>query len=162
MRRPIRRLVVIAIATLLGAPATPFAHPISQGALTLRILSGRIQVEARVPAEEVFVSAALGSSPTGASDDGRALWLQHGDYLLRHLRIDSDGRRLAGAVRGVQGPDASHPGFALYELEYPLVGPPSHLVLEQDVLREIEYAPGNPWEATYVARLERSGTPPEE
>jgi hydrogenase/urease accessory protein HupE len=47
-----------------------------------------------------------------------------------------------------------------YELEYPLSGgPPERLAVEQDVLNEFDFAPGNPWEATYVVRAGLFGRP---
>jgi hydrogenase/urease accessory protein HupE len=51
-------------------------------------------------------------------------------------------------------------GRPVYEFEYAVPGGmPAQLTLEQDVLREFEFAPGNPWEASYVVRIERHGGP---
>ena len=48
-----------------------------------------------------------------------------------------------------------------YDLEYPLSGwAPSTIVMDQDLLREFEYAPGNHWEAPYVTRIAGPGQAP--
>jgi hydrogenase/urease accessory protein HupE len=43
--------------------------------------------------------------------------------------------------------------FIIYELEYPVATAAKQLRVEQDVLNEIEFAPGNPWEATYIVTM---------
>ncbi|HZE88004.1 MAG TPA: HupE/UreJ family protein [Verrucomicrobiae bacterium] len=149
MRLPHALVLVAALATGLAS-----AHPISQGSLAIRIEASSVVVEARVPVEEVFVASALGTAP---AHPAASPWAEHGEYFLRHLQITADGRALSGAVRRVVEPGTGDSGFARYNLEYPLAAPPSRVSLTQDVLREIEYAPGNPWEATYVARVESAG-----
>src|SRR2546426_12703340 len=105
--------------------------------------------------EEVLVAAALGGrTERSLSEKVRA----HGDYLLRHLRVRADGSLLGGRVVQVSGEQSVRPE---YELQYPLTGgAPATIVLEQDLLREFQYAPGNHWEAPYVARVERAGQVP--
>jgi hydrogenase/urease accessory protein HupE len=39
---------------------------------------------------------------------------------------------------------------------------PAQVSLRQDILREFEFAPGNPWEASYVVRARRDGEAPVE
>ena len=54
-------------------------------------------------------------------------------------------------------------GRPSYGLEYRLAsGTPVQVALEQDVLREFEFVPGNPWEASYVVRVRRDGGPESE
>jgi hydrogenase/urease accessory protein HupE len=38
-------------------------------------------------------------------------------------------------------------------------GAPARIALQEDVLREFEFAPGNPWEASYVVHVRRHGGP---
>lgn len=45
---------------------------------------------------------------------------------------------------------------AIYRFSFAGVGSGT-LVLRQDVLREFDFAPGNPWEASYVVRISRDG-----
>jgi hydrogenase/urease accessory protein HupE len=161
MRRRRLPLVLAALAALGLAPGLVSAHPISQGALSVRIEEHDILVEARVPIEEVFVASALGAPPAAGSRAG-APWIEHGDYFLRHFRISADGVPLRGEVTRVIEPDSKSHLFVRYELLYALAVPPTRLTFTQDALREIEYAPGNPWEATYVARVEGIGIPARE
>lgn len=151
----LRLAVACCLLACVGGAARPAAgHPVAQGALALVIGADRVRVQATVSGEEVLVAAALaGVRPASLLEIQR----RHGDYLLAHLRVTADGRPLAGRLVGV--PEASA-GRPTYELEYLLAGgPPARIVLEQDVLREFEFAPGNPWEATYVVAVTRSGRP---
>ena len=128
-------------------PAIALAHPISQGALDLEVSPGNIHVRARVPVEEVLVADALGS---GSAASLRDAWREHGQYFLRHFQIDADGRTLTGSVSSVTAAATDH---VVYELDYPSAAMPIELSLRQDLLNEILYAPGNPWEATFVVRV---------
>ncbi|MBI3450423.1 MAG: HupE/UreJ family protein [Acidobacteria bacterium] len=149
-RLPHALVLVAALATGIAS-----AHPISQGSLAIRIEALSLFVEARVPVEEVFVASALGKAAAAAP--ANSPWVEHGEYFLRHLQITADGVPLQGAVVQVREPESKGSGFVLYDLRYPLAASPARLTLVQDALREIEYAPGNPWEATYVARIESAG-----
>ena len=109
----------------------------------------------RVSNEQVFVAGGLGTT-TFASRTLEELWREHGRYLLDHLFVENDGTQLTGEVVAVTPPaDRSVKGFVLYELHFPFTsrGPPRQLTLRQNLLNEIEFAPGNPWEATFVVRL---------
>lgn len=134
------------------------AHPVSQGAMEVALLPDRIEVRATVSSEEVLVAAAY-SGQEGLShlDQLRG----HGRYLLAHLRISADGKALAGRVVRVPQQAVGRP---TYELQYPWDGGalPRRIVLQQDVLREFEFAPGNPWEASYLVRIGPQGGPSRE
>ena len=83
----------------------------------------------------------------------------HGDYLLAHLRVAADGQPLDGLV--VKRPEPAD-GLPMYGLEYRMESgapAPARIALQEDVLREFEFAPGNPWEASYVVRVRRHGGP---
>ena len=82
---------------------------------------------------------------------------RHGDYLLGHLRVFADERQLQGRVVRVAGQAVFGP---TYELEYRgFDGVPGRIGVQQDVLREFEFAPGNPWEASYAVRVGWHGGP---
>lgn len=131
------------------------AHPVTQGALEVTVGSEAVMVQARVSNEEAFVAAAYGKLAPGNTTE---LWRQHGDYLCAHLRVEADGRTLAGEVDAVTSPATPSPtDFIVYQLRYFLPegqrGDPRSVMLRQDVLNEFTFAPGNPWEATYVVRI---------
>ena len=112
---------------------------------------------ARVSMEEVLVAGAYGAQKTGSVLE---MVQAHGNYLLGHFRVAADGRQLDGRV--VKVPEEAD-GQPVYELEYPFFGSASARVeFQQDALREFEFAPGNPWEASYVVRALRYGESPVE
>ena len=124
----------------------------AQGALEIVVFPERVSVTARVSMEEVLVAAAYGVR----KDLRPSRWCMHtAIILLAHLRVTADGRPLDG-LPGQSSRKAD--GRPSYELEYRLVnGAPVRVALEQDVLREFEFAPGNPWEASYVVRVRQDG-----
>ncbi len=147
------------LVLLLAAPAAP-AHPVAQGAMDVTVLAGVIEIRARVTNEEALVAAAFG----GGADAGATLeevWQRHGEYLLAHLQLKADGRALSGKVTRVTPPAATAPeGRVTYDLSYAL--PPGQprpevIVLRQNVLTEFVFAPGNPWEASYIVSLSTDG-----
>jgi hydrogenase/urease accessory protein HupE len=139
------------------AQASAFAHPIAQGAMDIVVSSTRVTVHARVANEQVFVAEGLGKSPaSGTLED---TWYRHADYLLAHLHVEADGARATGHVTMVVPPETTTAdGRAIYDLRYDLAAAnPRRVVFRQDVLNEIEFAPGNRWEASYVVRLHQEG-----
>lgn len=161
------------LALLLTGPPSAFAHPVAQGSLDAEVSSGKLFVRARVSTEEAFLANAFGPDAR-AADSGATLWDRHGQYLLEHLRILADGRRLAGRLVAVVPPasgTASDPGSSagrdriVYDLEYDLADeqggahPSRDLQFQQDLLNEFEFAPGNRWEATFVVRIAEPGGP---
>ena len=148
----VRVAVAAALLSCVALGARPAAgHPVAQGALVIVLASDRVSVHATVSGEEVLVAEAFGGrEPASLLEMQR----RHGDYLLGHFRVTGDGRLLSGRV--VRRPETPA-GRPTYELEY--VGAPTapaRILLEQNVLREFAFAPGNPWEATYVVRVVRS------
>jgi hypothetical protein len=150
------RLLVFCLALASGLLAAPTAgaHPVAQGALEIVVFPDRVALRPAVSSEEVIIAATYsGRSGLTPLEMARI----HGDYLLAHFWLTADGRPLAGRVVGVPG---RVDGRLNYEIEYRLSGgAPERIAVHQDVLREFEFAPGNPWEATYVARAEMSGNP---
>ncbi|HXV83198.1 MAG TPA: HupE/UreJ family protein [Candidatus Binatia bacterium] len=146
-----KRLLICLLACWSLVPCIAVAHPVAQGALEIVVFPQRISVTARVSMEEVLVAAAYGG-PKNASAFERVR--AHGEYLLAHLLVAADGRQLAGRV--VRVPEQVD-GRPVYELEYRLPGGgPARIVFQQNALREFEFAPGNPWEASYVVRISRA------
>ena len=123
----------------------------------------QLTVRATVSLEEVLVAAAYGSESTRAKSPVEAAQ-RHGAYLLEHLRISADGRRLHGrliqsAVPASQDPPGAgdKPRRFVYEFAYPLDNPASEFRFEEDVLNEFEFAPGNRWEASYIVQIAENG-----
>jgi HupE / UreJ protein len=142
-------LAWVAFATRYAA-----AHPVAQGTLEIVVFPERIGVTAMVSMEEVLVAAAYGGQKHASALE-MVHW--HGDYLLAHLRVTVDGQPLDGLV--VKIPEQAD-GRPIYGLEYRLEsGAPARIALQEDVLREFEFAPGNPWEASYVVRVQWHGGP---
>lgn len=147
------RLLMLILVGALAANQSVMAHPVAQGALEVRISPSVIHIQARVSGEEVFVANALAPSEASKKADFLTLaevWRRHGDYLLRHLKVFTDGQRVEGRVLGVA---ASTNDFVVYQLEFPVATFPARVRLEQDLLNEIEFAPGNAWEASFVVRV---------
>jgi len=144
--RMIARCAIVLTAFSVGGAN---AHPVSQGALDIVIFPERVAVTARVSMEEVLVAAAYGGKNLSTLEMLR----QHGEYLLAHFRVSADGQRLTGRVVKIPGQTGGQP---VYQLEYEIGGStPARISLEEDLLREFEFAPGNPWEASYVVRARR-------
>jgi hypothetical protein len=150
----LKPILILLFACLALTPRISVAHPVAQGALEIVIFPERVSVTARVSMEEVLVAAAYGGQKNASAPE---MVHAHGAYLLAHFRIAADGRPLDGHV--AKAPERAD-GRPAYELEYrSMDGVPSRVVFQQDVLREFEFAPGNPWEASYVVRVRREGGP---
>jgi hypothetical protein len=148
-----RRLTLCLLSCLfLFAAPSAQAHPVSQGSMEIVLAPGGVKVTAVVAREEVLVASAFGAE----KDDSPADKVRHhAEYLLAHVRIRVDGRLLEGRVVATRCELSGRPE---YELEYgPIEGTPHRVSVEQDVLREIEFAPGNQWEATYLTRVHLGG-----
>ena len=114
------------------------------------VLSGeKTELRARVSLEQVIVWNTFLPVPAGSLEETFA---RHGDYLLEHIRLFAENARVPGRRTGPpeKGPDATH---ATYIFEYSRPASARSFRVEQDVLNEFDYAPGNRWEATYVTRI---------
>jgi hydrogenase/urease accessory protein HupE len=133
------------------------AHPVAQGGLIITISPRDLSVRATVSLEEVLVASAYGPESTRANSPAEAA-ARHGTYLLQHLRIYADGRRLQGRLIQSTTPGTEEkPHRLIYELAYPLEKPASKFRFEEDVLNEFEFAPGNRWEASYIVQITEEG-----
>ena len=128
------------------------AHPVAQGALLASVEPAKLRVTATVSAEEISIGT-LDVARDTPSESARIE--RYGDYLLRHLYIIADGQRLAGRV--VRTASELRERTEL-QLEYAIPNPrPRELQFRQDALREVLFAPANPWEARYLIKVESSG-----
>ncbi|HTH49265.1 MAG TPA: HupE/UreJ family protein [Candidatus Limnocylindria bacterium] len=147
---PLLRRMLLACLVATWLPALRLvAHPVAQGAIDLSLQPGKALLTVRVSEEEMLVSFAHSEA---AETDPLAY---HGRYLPRHLQVIQGSAPLVGTlVSATQTPGTALP--AVYQYEYHPAGT-TPLTLRQDVLREFDFAPGNPWEASYLVRIERAG-----
>lgn len=138
------------------------AHPVAQGAMTIEIFPDRIHAQARVSMEEVFVQNALSSGAGDTRIAPEELCRRHGDYLLQHFRFLANDRPLTGRIIHVTQPPVSGLQRAVYDFEYEMPLKPAQIRIEENVLNEFFYVPGNRWEATYVVRVAQKGQPASE
>ena len=139
-----------------------YAHPVAQGALEIDIFPDKIHARARVSNEEVFVQNALSSHEENGPLPRDEMYRRHGDYLLQHIHFLVDGKSLPGHLAHITAPGAAGLRFAIYDFEFALPAAPARLRIDEDVLNEFDYAPGNRWEATYVTRVAQQGRQPVE
>jgi hypothetical protein len=152
-----RLLCLAAILTLLRLGAsTAAAHPVAQGAMEIVVRPEWVDIHARVSNEEAFVAEAFGENKD-ADTTLDAVWRRHGEYLLAHLHLTVDSAPVAGRIAGMTPPEKNTPEARVsYDLQFHLASNQTHprtIELRQDVLNEIPFAPGNPWEASYVVRI---------
>lgn len=133
-------------------PAIALAHPISQGALDVELSPNNLHVRARVPVEEVLIANAFATTSNAATLADA--WREHGNYFLQHFQITADNQALTGAVTHWAEEGSNH---IVYDLDYPLSALPKQLGFRQNLLNGFLYAPGNPWEATFVVRIREQG-----
>ena len=151
--KTLRRLMMLTLCGLTAARSAR-AHPVAQGALDVQIFPGTVRVQARVTGEEIFVANAFAASAEPKANTLDQVWQRHGGYLLKHLKIFADERALTGRVLKVS---PAKNDFVVYELEFAGAASPAKLRFAEDVLNEIEYAAGNPWEAAYVVCVHQPG-----
>ena len=154
--------VSLLIAVLVAGIDTAESHPVAQGSMEIEIFPDKIRAQVRVSMEEVFVQNAMSAGATGANVDLEEQCRRHGEYLLQHLYVFADQQRLDGRTTGITRPPVSGPQRAIYDLEYTLTAKPAQVRVDQNVLNEFDYAPGNRWEATYVVRVAQQGQSPVE
>jgi hypothetical protein len=131
------------------------AHPVAQGAMEIHVAPDHIRLVARVSSEEAFVAHALGKTTEATSLQD--VWQRHGNYLLKHIHVLADERSLRGQVGNVTPPaSAAASDHITYDFLFELAPDqlrPRSITLKQNVLNEFSFAPGNPWEATYIVKV---------
>src|SRR5439155_9937388 len=133
--------------------------PVAQGALDVEILPDKVRIQARVSGEEVLVANTFAAGDVPKASSLAEVWQRHGLYLLEHLKVIGDERPLTGDVLSVV---AAQNDWVVYQFEFGGTSRPARLRLEENVLNEIEYAPGNPWEAAYIVRIRQQDRPAQE
>ncbi len=141
-------------------PLIASAHPLAQGRMDVVIYRDKITLWARVSVEQVVVQQSLPTNDDGVIVTQSDAYRVHGKYLLKHVYLSADGKRLEGRVIAVQEPDnktlvPGDPGkeYAIYEIEYIPSTVPAAIELREDVLLEVEFTPGNPWQSTYITGI---------
>jgi HupE / UreJ protein len=148
-----RLAIWIVAATTCGFSAAR-AHPVAQGSVEVRIQPGTIETRFRISNEQVFVAESIGPSAKPAASL-EEMWERHANYVRDHVVLLADGVAVPGKVTAVIPPtDRTVKGFTGYTLQFQTANL-TRLELRQNLLQELEYAPGNPWEATFTARIVR-------
>ena len=171
-RAPRRLSAVLAAAVALCAAAWPaapvVAHPLLQDTMQIEVTRDLLSIRLTGAVEEVLVAALAASQGTASWGDKVR---RHGAYLAAHLLVEVDGQRLTGPLVSVPegGSDFAPPVYRFaYRLRdsqsVPASSPaawpgPAHIVVGQQVLREIGLALGGPWEVTYVVTFSGQGRP---
>lgn len=136
------------------ALSTTDAHPVAQGSVDLEIAKDLVTVNFRISNEQVFVAESIGpnAKPANSLEE---LWERHAAYVSDHIVLLANDVTIPGKLLGITAPqDRSVKGFVSYSFQF-AVENLNRLELRQDLLREIEFAPGNPWEATFAVRVMR-------
>ena len=146
------------ILSVLLFTASAFAHPVAQGAMDVTVHPDRVEVRARVSVEEAFVAEGFGQDAPAANTED--IWQRHGEYLQRHIVVAADGNTLPGHLLKTTPPPNAAPNSRIgYDFTFAISpgAAPQEITMRQDVLNEFEFAPGNPWEATYVVTIAQAG-----
>ncbi|MDB6153662.1 MAG: hypothetical protein JWL90_2115 [Chthoniobacteraceae bacterium] len=137
-------------------------HPLLQNSMWVLIEPEQVQVAVNVSVRELCLAQGL-TAENAATAEIEAAAARHGGYVLKHFRLQADGKPLEGRfVKLSQPPEfrAAEQTFFQYELVYTFTTPaPAAIALSQDTLREFSYAPGEAWDVTYALRCKRSDSP---
>jgi hydrogenase/urease accessory protein HupE len=157
-------LALAMLFMLLLAEAPAAAHPLLQGAMHVAITRDRVTIQVTASAEELAIAASAASGRVGASREDRQR--RHGDYLMAHLLLDADGRRLAGQLEGdgataTAGGSRSPSSSSSYLIAYsvPPPGAPARIALRPEVLSDVAPGPSGPWQVTYLVTATLEGRP---
>ena len=146
----IQRLLLL-ISAFISIGGVAYAHPVAQGTMDLTLHNDRVVIHARVSNEQILVHAGFAKEAPATTDEAFA---RHGEYILSRLTVAADGANIVGKVAGKSvPPDHTAKGFAEYDLAFPLASVPREIQLRQSILNEIDFALGNPWEATFLMRV---------
>jgi hypothetical protein len=132
--------------------ALSMAHPVAQGQLDVQWQRQVVTLAVRVSDEQIMVASTRLSPQANSLEE---LWADHGRYLLARLQLQADAQRVSGELLGTR---RSSGNFVEYRLRYSVPEQAGELRLSQDLLNEIEYAPGNPWEVSFVVSAHTEGT----
>ncbi len=146
-----------------------WAHPVAQGSMTVVVAGDTITMHVRIAAEEAIVANAF-APPADQATTIPSMLQAHAAYLARHVRLTVNGQRLQPTSTKPVSETIPADERIDYELLYRFPADASSprsstrsgpllrdLRIEQDVLNEFEFAPGNPWEATFVVNITAQG-----
>jgi hypothetical protein len=154
LTRAFSRLALWIVVDAICGLSAVHAHPVAQGSVEIRILPDAVTVHFRVSNEQVFVAESIGPNARPAASL-EEMWERHANYIRDHVVLLADGTAVPGKVMAVTpSTDRTVKGFTGYTLQFRTENL-TRLELRQNLLHEIEYAPGNPWEATFTARVVR-------
>src|SRR6187549_1409398 len=71
------------------------AHPVTQGGMVVTVAPQKLTIRVTVALEEVLIASAYATDGAGAKSADEA-GQRYGPYLLAHLRVHAEGRRLQG------------------------------------------------------------------
>jgi hydrogenase/urease accessory protein HupE len=152
------RWILLAAGFLWMSTRGTDAHPVAQGGLLVTISSDHVTLRITSTLEEVLVASA-DARESGKYKSSAEAAEGHGSYLLKHFRLFAEGRRLTASEppRRIQDLQDPVPTRFVYEFIYRLDKPAADFRIEEDVLNEFEFAPGNRWEASYVVQINEEG-----
>lgn len=141
-------------------PFAARAHQFLQGRMEVIVYPDKITVWASVPLEEVVIQLLLPVDDNLEVNTQAAAYKDHGKYLLKHISVNADKKNLTGKVQSIQEPannkftiGAPSGQYVTYELDYALPAPPASIELAQNILHEVEFSPGTPWQMTFIAGI---------
>jgi hypothetical protein len=152
--RALSHFAIWTVAAAVVSLSVARAHPVAQGSVEIQILPDAVAVHFRISNEQIFVAESIGpkAKPAASLEE---LWERHANYVREHFVLLLDGTPRAGKLITLTPPsDRSVKGFTGYLFQFP-AEKITRLELQETMLREIEFAPGNPWEATFTARVVR-------
>lgn len=126
------------------------AHPIAQGRLIVTIQKESLKIRMHANVEQLFVANHFKFDAGTTLEEAIT---QHGHYIQKHLFVEQDQTTLMGRLEEWQRSGVEH-----IDYDFTFSRPPggNHIVLRHDILNEIDYAPGNPWEASYQVDVSAS------
>jgi len=127
--------------------ARAFAHPVAQGSMIVTCRGKFIDLAMRASTEQVTVEQMNNVLSINTPREGQ--WKSHAAYILQHLDIRSADHKLSGALEGEDNP-RQEGSFINFHFLFEGWDSNQPLVLQQNLLNEFEFAPGNPWEATFL------------
>lgn len=140
------------------------AHPNQQNAMWVQFEPALVHVAVDVSLKELAAAAGIEAVEGADPEDAKLFQAAeaHRDYVLRHLTVSIGTAVLSGRVLKLSPPVKTgdpEKTFFQYELEYPFdLPPPREVRFEQDMLKERPYAPGVPWDISYIVRTKCAGS----
>lgn len=157
---------LIALAWFCTLVTTTRAHPYLQNTWRTLVESNRLVMRVTASLREVAVAQSLNSGTNQAPDLEKLLASldRHSAYLLTTLRVEANGQPLTGEVLDYQLEAGGGPGeppgspqfldltHATFDLEFRFTSnqAPRLVIFGHKTLQGFNYAPGIPWDVTYL------------